>query len=688
MTLTNCTGAAHQGSASLYQHKNDPAGVEAFPDDEDNGDVVMGAATAAPTTNPPTPTAAATPPTPAQLATAALPAPVSIFDDASRWSGALSSAPRSQQSSPSRSTGQFGPSVPAHGTYQGPHAQAPCALEPYIPGALRFGSIPPQPEYTHPASRSHAPLWTCATPHATAAVARYPPPSSPTTTDNESEYGGSEDNSDSETFARKEAQYLAKERFRQSSTIAEAKKLAPTTTRNPPNTLDAKRAGPFIIGPAPHYGYADRRTASDLATLTGRIDMAWLLATMGDSTPLSQRGNPRTKQRRIRDRPPGLPWNPTTPLRVTDEDVPMPQEPPPARPLPKARPFHVSYLGGAPLLDNPDTVFGGAPARGFYMGPTTDLNEVLDIVAQQPVTAWHQGTRNVDGVWPHLQHKVPRAADVLAARTDHFIAPERGAHGSIHRVTFLGMLWHGLSIPRLFERYVLRGQWCQPTELLPLEHFPFDFINGTMAQAFAWLFLHGIIPGSPELAAMQLFATSYRNAHEGQPDPAGQEFAEFSRNSRDVLSVPDDVIGSWVNLSFGAPCPDATTRIPQVPSCLTNTPVVDAPMPNAAATPALATPAPTAPAVAPTPAVIAAPTGSSATSADASTALTTSTTAPPAPQVLSDEGEITILGGPRTELTEEDMHQIELKQQLDYAAMIALLPSPTPSDWDMVYEET
>ncbi|KAJ7093011.1 hypothetical protein B0H15DRAFT_947818 [Mycena belliarum] len=275
-----------------------------------------------------------------------------------------------------------------------------------------------------------------------------------------------------------------------------------------------------------------------------RAEAGWLLATTGDSTPLSRRGDRRGPSRNQRRRAkarqaPRIGSSGTTSAStksVADEDDPM-------APAPPALPHRQSYAGRAPL---PTT-----PVEG-RLGPELSLDDVVRDMVGRPPKSWAQAVRLENGDWASPETPAgarPLEADVLASRFFQFIAPVRGAVTSIDRARFMELVLVGLSLPGLFERLVMRGGWVYSA--MALEHFPFDAANLTMSQALAWVYQHGIMPATPELRMLQGYATAWRNMRDASPDPTALEFRAAPRNIFDVLSWPDSQITSWRDLHYG-----------------------------------------------------------------------------------------------------------------------------------------
>ncbi|KAJ7250232.1 hypothetical protein C8J57DRAFT_1239221 [Mycena rebaudengoi] len=187
---------------------------------------------------------------------------------------------------------------------------------------------------------------------------------------------------------------------------------SPTTTKHPPNTLNIVCTGPFVLGPASHYGFSSRNMASILATWTR--PGCWL-----------QRATPHPSHNTA----PGPAISSDTSKNTALAHLDLRGHLIPHMLSTRTCPCYKDHYQHAPTLnhvpftyhiweahrypDRADNIFGGAPTRGSYMGPATDLNEVVDSVAQQPSTSWHQGIRKAEGEWPRLQHETPMVPSQL-----------------------------------------------------------------------------------------------------------------------------------------------------------------------------------------------------------------------------------------------------------------------------------
>ncbi|KAJ7088191.1 hypothetical protein C8R44DRAFT_892987 [Mycena epipterygia] len=177
---------------------------------------------------------------------------------------------------------------------------------------------------------------------------------------------------------------------------------------------------------------------------------------------------------------------------------------------------------------------------------------------------WSEVIHREDGTWPTDDTPARLLEDdVLANHFTHFIGPIR-EHGSIHRPRFHELMLTGLSIPGLFERMALRGQWESASE--PLEHYAYDGLNMTPSMALSYVLQHGIHVGSAELRALQSYAASWRNRRKGSTDPTAQLFRAEPRSVMDVLSMPDTRITEWCAMQHGPLREGQTTSYPRHPA--------------------------------------------------------------------------------------------------------------------------
>ncbi|KAJ7250106.1 hypothetical protein B0H12DRAFT_1234419 [Mycena haematopus] len=220
--------------------------------------------------------------------------------------------------------------------------------------------------------------------------------------------------------------------------------------------------------------------------------------------------------------------------------------------------FVQSYLGLSPPPSRADA----GP-----QGPHASLSVILDAFTQMSPGGWPLGVRTAGGSWPTDNTPTgthPNINDVLAVRFLNFIAPGRDGPSSIHRARFLEVVTRGLSVYGLYERLTQRGGWVASSR--PLEHYPFDVLNVSIAQALAWVHRHGIPPGSPESHALHLYAASSRNRRDGNSSPLGQEFCEEPQNTRAVLSWDDGLIPDWRVLQHGPVRAGITTTSMRMPA--------------------------------------------------------------------------------------------------------------------------
>ncbi|KAJ7127217.1 hypothetical protein C8R44DRAFT_733842 [Mycena epipterygia] len=415
--------------------------------------------------------------------------------------------------------------------------------------------------------------------------------------DDVSEYAGSDEESDEDTpeFNAKLRKWRNRERIRQQDVARDAAKGTKARPTTPP-AMDPARTGywgsltyatmaevrcllRWMRGRCPlaramflhltrWYGHQPQLPRPDgiqyLMRAQNAAESSWLVATTGDSTPRSRRRTSANVQPR-RSRNDRRKY--AAKLRTTGANDQGPAEDERDEPMPiapAAQTHRQSYLGSSPLPPNYVHHIDGPPERGVHMGPATHLDDVMSDLANRSPLMWSEAIRREDGTWPTDDTPARLLEDdVLADRFTHFIGPIR-EHGSIHRARFRELMLTSLSIPGLFERMALRGQWEPASE--PLEHYTYNGLNMTPSMALSYVLQHGIHVGSSELRALQSYAASWRNRREGSTDPMAQLFHAEPRSVMDVLSMPDTRITEWRAMQHGPLREGQTTSYPRHPT--------------------------------------------------------------------------------------------------------------------------
>ncbi|KAJ7142983.1 hypothetical protein C8R44DRAFT_866236 [Mycena epipterygia] len=431
-----------------------------------------------------------------------------------------------------------------------------------VPPAQAAPSAPPTPFVALPAPD------VLAAPRDSNGLPIYPEEPVP---DDVSEYAGSDEESDEDTpeFNAKLRKWHNRERIRQQDVARDAAKGTKALPSTPP-AMDPARTGywgsltyatiaevrcllRWMRGRCPlaramflhltrWYGHQPQLPRPDgiqyLMRAQNTAESSWLVATTGNSTPLSRRRtntnvhprHSRNERRKYAAKLRTAGANDQDPVSRGDRDEPMPIAPAP-------RAHRQSYLGSSPLPPNYMHHTEGPPERGVHMGPATHLDDVMSDLASRSPLMWSEVIRREDGTWPTDDTPTrPLEDDVLADRFTHFIGPIR-EHGSIHRTLFEQM------------QMALRGQWEPASE--PLEHYTYDELNMTPSMALSYVLQHGIHIGSAELRALQSYAASWWNRREGSTDPTAQLFRAEPRSVMDVLSMPDTHITEWRAIQHG-----------------------------------------------------------------------------------------------------------------------------------------
>ncbi|KAF8193185.1 hypothetical protein K438DRAFT_1761891 [Mycena galopus ATCC 62051] len=247
---------------------------------------------------------------------------------------------------------------------------------------------------------------------------------------------------------------------------------------------------------------------------------AFLLASTGDSTPISRRDsrtlitrNMRRNRAAARHAADSLTTMDTTAtdLGLTGDDELMPPAPP--------APSHTqSYIGFLPAPTD---------SSRDLLGPQATLSDVVAHYAQLPPAQWARGVRDDHGYWPVADAMAgvsPHVGDVMASRLVHYLSPPRDFdRSSIHHVHWRDMVLNAFSVPGLFERHIAIGGWVG--RFVPLERYPFNTLNISLSDALQWVHAHGIPADSDASRVIHAYAALWRNMREGGTDSRNVDFA-------------------------------------------------------------------------------------------------------------------------------------------------------------------
>ncbi|KAJ7068946.1 hypothetical protein B0H15DRAFT_958024 [Mycena belliarum] len=203
------------------------------------------------------------------------------------------------------------------------------------------------------------------------------------------------------------------------------------------------------------------------------------------------------------------------------------------------------------------------------------LQDAIDWYTGIPTSQWPKGMRTAEGELPTTPNATPRSTDVRAWVTLSRLLPAREDGGSsIHRARWLEAVTRLLSVHGTYDAYTEIGGY--QTASLPMENYPFDATNITMAQVAAWLAQHGIAPGTSAVTALESYARSHRNVAEGSDDLSSKEFLHgFPMNVEDAVQLSDE--DHWSRLHH-APLPAGlTSAYPTFPGDVSASPIADAP---------------------------------------------------------------------------------------------------------------
>ncbi|KAJ7454312.1 hypothetical protein B0H11DRAFT_1926520 [Mycena galericulata] len=418
-----------------------------------------------------------------------------------------------------------------------------------------------------------------------------------------SDYGNSEDDSEDENKTRK----IRRDKERKQLTKALSKAGLPTASPAMPPHPNPSQIGPwaghgiYTIAEARNlikwvtsgcqrsralYDYimqyhhdvltADRSDGVlHLVSAQNQTETAWLLRTTGDPTPRSRRDPnaptlSRNARRRESKRKKARASGKATEVEIDEVDATVNQGV-----------ADIDLGDDEPTASEermatfPSTLGSSRAAANYVADPSDNQSpatasglEAMQVMQSLSPQLWEAGIRLENGQWPAENSPIgstPWAADMLAARFLHFIAPEENTG---LRAEFMELAITGLSLFGLYERMVQRGEWQYAERAL--EHFPF---SGPLSHSMvlAWIHQHGIPTQGRALIALRAYAASWRNQRERNPSPTGNTFHGEPRDSHDVLSWPDRLITHWRQLVYHPVLPGVITEFPRHPCVAAST---------------------------------------------------------------------------------------------------------------------
>ncbi|KAJ7712520.1 hypothetical protein DFH07DRAFT_974933, partial [Mycena maculata] len=138
-----------------------------------------------------------------------------------------------------------------------------------------------------------------------------------------------------------------------------------------------------------------------------------------------------------------------------------------------------------------------------------DSGDVMNRYSRITPMQWNLGVRNFLGQVAMTIGETPRRNDVLAAQTFFALAPaDRRRYSHQYRL-FLTTATRLFSVPGLFNHIMAIGEY--QLAQLPIAHYPFLTDNLTIFLVAAWFGQHGIVPGTPDVEALEDFARVHRN---------------------------------------------------------------------------------------------------------------------------------------------------------------------------------
>ncbi|KAJ7631777.1 hypothetical protein B0H17DRAFT_1150170 [Mycena rosella] len=232
-------------------------------------------------------------------------------------------------------------------------------------------------------------------------------------------------------------------------------------------------------------------------------------------------------------------------------DIEMPPAPSPTSQPPAFRP---AFLGSA--------------APGVDMGVLNSRSTIDAATAHWaliPTSHWYRGMWNAAGDYPTAVHDTPAVDDVRAVLTIELWTPEDDDTKDARLVKdeFIGTSLNMFSCQGMFARYAREGGY--PVGSRGPEHYAFMTATSSWAHAACWWSAHGLAHGTPDEAAMELFATSWRNQplREG---PWNTVWSDYPQSVACVASLDSDAIIPYADLQFPPLHPDLSSDFPRRPA--------------------------------------------------------------------------------------------------------------------------
>ncbi|KAJ6450555.1 hypothetical protein C8R47DRAFT_1230210 [Mycena vitilis] len=169
---------------------------------------------------------------------------------------------------------------------------------------------------------------------------------------------------------------------------------------------------------------------------------------------------------------------------------------------------------------------------------------------------WARGIMNSSGHIATTLGDTARREDVLAHHTNLALAPDHRRALNHQHHQFTQAVVNLFSVRGLFAHIVQEGGY--PMDMLPMRHYDSLTDNMTIFLAAAWYVTHGIVPGSPDVLALEEFARARRNMQAGNEDVTNEEWAVDDMDAVATLGFTAPRIPLWADINHAPPRPLAS----------------------------------------------------------------------------------------------------------------------------------
>ncbi|KAJ7026319.1 hypothetical protein C8F04DRAFT_1190638 [Mycena alexandri] len=214
------------------------------------------------------------------------------------------------------------------------------------------------------------------------------------------------------------------------------------------------------------------------------------------------------------------------------------------------------YLGRSPPDPNdtrPPIMNGGYPDNTTPVNTRWTAGELSHRYASMHPSMWGRGILSLSGRIATHMGDTARVTTMLAWHTCVALGPDQRQVLSHQYALFFRATVQLFSITDLFTHIVQTGGY--PVGCAPMEHYPYLTDNVTIFLVAAWFAQHGIVPGTPDVRALEEFARARRNITSGIEDLNNETWDEEPRSAAaaQLMAIPP-----WADIQHAPTRPGAT----------------------------------------------------------------------------------------------------------------------------------